>query len=206
MVKRPGSATLKSLIELSAGIDHRSSGMMGEYSAGNGAAMRICPVAIANDCLTAAGKKIVREICYITHRNEEAYSASIGLLAAILTPNDPISSAIKHMPDSATKDVLGSLLGSNERIGKVANRIGCSGYSASSVPLAIYASTQGSSLGFNRVIIELCCCGGDADSNSSMAGQIMGSAGLSPSAEWRSKLPGRDVIEDIADKYSKIVL
>jgi ADP-ribosylglycohydrolase len=37
---------------------------------------------------------------------------------------------------------------------------------------------MGQKIGFKRAIIEACCCGGDADTIASIAGQIMGVHGV----------------------------
>jgi ADP-ribosyl-[dinitrogen reductase] hydrolase len=68
-----GSSTLKALTELNAGVHWAMAGAGGERSAGNGAAMRIAPVAFFLDPDVDAHRRTVRDICRLTHCNDEAY-------------------------------------------------------------------------------------------------------------------------------------
>lgn len=68
-----GSSTLKALRELEAGHHWALAGAKGEMSAGNGAAMRIAPLAFHLDPALAQERQTIRDVCRITHHNEEAY-------------------------------------------------------------------------------------------------------------------------------------
>jgi len=57
---------------------------------------------------------------------------------------------------------------------EIARRFGCSGYVAESVPLALCGASRIRSLDFKDVLMELIACGGDTDTNASMAGQVAG--------------------------------
>jgi len=57
------------------------SGRSGEYAAGNGAAMRIAPLAFFVDASTR--QQLIRDVCIITHKNDEAF---VGCLAIIKEP------------------------------------------------------------------------------------------------------------------------
>lgn len=69
---RPGSSTLKALRDLAEGCPWSLAGRRGEYAAGNGAAIRIAPLAMALDptTATATGRQTVRDVCRITHHHE----------------------------------------------------------------------------------------------------------------------------------------
>jgi ADP-ribosyl-[dinitrogen reductase] hydrolase len=54
------------------------------------------------------------------------------------------------------------------------NLIGSSGHVAESVPLAIFAAQQIRKTNAKEIIAGIVSCGGDTDTNASMAGQIMG--------------------------------
>ena len=75
-----GSSTLMAMNGLFAGGHWASVGATGERAAGNGAAMRIAPLAF----LSENDKNAVRDVSRITHRNDEAYA---GALAIFLTNN-----------------------------------------------------------------------------------------------------------------------
>jgi len=169
---RLGSATAKALQDLADGIDPRDSGATGERSAGNGPASRIAPLAICEEDFSAASKKRIRSLCAITHRNEEAYSGAVAVLAAIQGGIcDGIEAALHVVPASQTRDVLIAIKDLRDPIGKVAQITGTSGYTAESVPLALYVARMGETIGFKRAIIEACCCGGDADTIASIPAQ-----------------------------------
>jgi ADP-ribosylglycohydrolase len=98
------------------------------------------------------------------------------------------------LPDSNTKETLGKIRDLRSPVGKVAQITGVSGYSAESVPLALYTARAGKAVGFRRAVIEACCCGGDADTIAAIAGQIMASKGLPVPADWAEKVPQREQI------------
>jgi ADP-ribosylglycohydrolase len=54
---------------------------------------------------------------------------------------------------------------------EIARRFGSSGYVAESVPLALRGASGIRSLDFKTVLVELIACGGDTDTNASIAGQ-----------------------------------
>src|SRR5271165_4909581 len=68
-----GSSTLKAMRDLVAGVHWALAGSRGEYSAGNDAAMRIAPLAFLLDPATRGDRTIIRDVCRITHHNNEAY-------------------------------------------------------------------------------------------------------------------------------------
>jgi ADP-ribosyl-[dinitrogen reductase] hydrolase len=78
-----GSSTLKALRDLDAGAHWALAGARGEMSAGNGAAMRIAPLAFHLDPANAAHRQTIRDVCRITHHHEEAYVGALAIVAAI---------------------------------------------------------------------------------------------------------------------------
>ena len=198
-----GASTLKAMIELEAGCSPLDSGRKGERAAGNGAAMRCAPLCAFFDPTRYEHRRVIRTFTAMTHANDEAFSATLAIMGALLGDN-PIEAAITAACDSNTRDVLLQLRETKEQIGQVARRIGTSGYAAESVPLAIYAASQAPNIGFKRVIIEVCCCGGDADTIASMAGQIMASNGYGADEDWLGKLPRRDEILEIGERLERL--
>ena len=105
-----GSSTLKALRELEIEGHWSQVGRRGEYAAGNGAAMRIAPLAFLDNI----NRKTIREICSITHHNDEAY---IGALSIIIAIREIINGTwtgsenlfeiiIEQIPDTRVRDRL----------------------------------------------------------------------------------------------------
>jgi ADP-ribosylglycohydrolase len=209
-----GSSTLKALRDLQVCAHWGLSGRSGEYAAGNGAAMRIAPLAFFLSL--SDDRTVIRDICYITHKNEEAYIGALSVLYAIKANildqwSDDYSLLdliIPNLPDTLVKDNMLKLQGDPIiTISQAATLIGCSGHVVESVPPAIFSAQQIREKGFKSIISEIVQCGGDTDTNASMAGQIMGSY------LGYSKIPGdalysfnhlseRDYILQIAEKLS----
>jgi ADP-ribosylglycohydrolase len=207
-INRMGASTLKALNDLVMGIGWEYSGRQSEYAAGNGAAMRIAPVTDYIDINEWDDRRLVHDICSITHKNDEAYCGALAIISAIqeATTNSKyfsIRMIASQLPDSTTKDALNTIVGINENIGQVAHKTGNSGYVAESVPLAIYAAKKGLDIGYKRAIIEIVCCGGDTDTIASMAGQIMGAMDLEIPEEWITKLPVAQYITELGTALEK---
>ncbi len=177
-----GASTWKALTELEAGGHWALVGAVGERAAGNGAAMRIAPLAFVLDPHIASDRQTLRDICRITHRHDEAY---LGALAIVLAIRHAASGGSFHdrflgdlvaaLPDSRVRDRLSDVHHSLPSLEAYARRFGCSGYVVDSVPLAIVAAMHATSaLETFRQIVQ---CGGDTDTNASLFGQIYGAAG-----------------------------
>lgn len=52
-------------------------------SAGNGAAMRIAPLAFHVDPALAQDRQVIRDVCRITHHNDEAYVGALAIVGAV---------------------------------------------------------------------------------------------------------------------------
>lgn len=174
-----GASTLKALQELAAGIHWSQAGRTGEYAAGNGAAMRIAPYAFADGC----SREMLRDICRITHRNDEAY---VGALAVVLSVraaidgtwnghNDLLTQLLPQLPDTSVRDRLLLLQeqGASYSIADAA-RMGTNGYVVNSVPFAIFAASRVVKTGMHTMFSAVIDAGGDTDTNAAIAGQIAG--------------------------------
>jgi ADP-ribosyl-[dinitrogen reductase] hydrolase len=209
-----GSSTLKALRDLQVGAHWGLSGRSGEYAAGNGAAMRIAPLAFFLSL--SDHRTVIRDVCYITHKNEEAYIGALSVLYAIKANlstkrSDEYSLLdfiIPNLPDTLVKDNMLKLQGTPFlSISQAADLIGCSGHVVESVPLAIFSAQQIRKSNFKSIISEIIRCGGDTDTNASIAGQIMGSyIGYSEMSDdvmdSFNKINERDYILQIAEKLS----
>ena len=176
-----GSSTLKALTELDAGGHWAMVGDTGERSAGNGAAMRIAPLAFFLDPDVVSHRQTFRDICRITHRNDEAYVGALAVLRSIryvinggTLGADVFTYLIDSLPDSNVRDRLTIIRDSSITVEEYVSRFGATGYVADSVPLAILALIRGGDL--MNSIKQLVNCGGDTDTIASMYGQIFGAA------------------------------
>ncbi len=175
-LKGLGSSTLKALQELEFGGHWSQVGRKGEYAAGNGAAMRIAPLAFCE----GVSKATIRDICSITHKNDEAYVGAMSIIIAIreiLEGNwtgseNLISLIIGQIPDTKIRDRLMEIE-SVENLFEI-GKLGNSGYVVNSVPLAIAAANRVKKIGIEEMYLQLIKIGGDTDTNCSLAGQIAG--------------------------------
>lgn len=176
-----GASTLKALQELAIGGHWSQVGRKGEYAAGNGAAMRIAPLAFAYPTFN---RQLVEKVSKITHHNDEAYAGALSVvisLQAIITQEwqgeeDLFEIIASQLPDTRIRDRFLEI----KRIPKqvtiewVGKQFGSSGYVVESVPLAILAASQVLKVGFVQMLEQLVALGGDTDTNCSIAGQIAG--------------------------------
>ena len=170
-----GASTLKSLTELNAGGHWAMVGSTGERSAGNGAAMRISPLAFFVDPDTHLDRRTIRDVCRITHRNDEAY---LGALAIVYSINCPelnrglIESLIQKLPDSRVRDRFVEISDKSLSADHLASQYRPTGYVVDSVPLSILAAIESTDvLDSIKSIVEY---GGDTDTTASMFGNIVG--------------------------------
>ena len=212
-----GSSTLKALRDLDAGLHWALAGAKGEMSAGNGAAMRIAPLAFHLDPRVDQDRQIVRDVCRITHQNEEAYVGALVIAMAIrafafgqASPMDLFDVVLSYLPDSRVRDrilAFGALPG-DLTVAEVAGEFGSSGYVVDSVPLALYAVRSIDRVPFEEVVRNAIEAGGDTDTIASMTGQIAGTwLGVSQiSRELIDKLPDATYIGHVADQFAHATL
>jgi ADP-ribosylglycohydrolase len=179
-----GASTLKALEELAAGGHWALVGAKGERAAGSGAAMRIAPLAFFCAPREEDARRTIRDVCRITHHNDEAYVGALAVIIAVRAaasgswPRDPglIETVITGLPDSGVRDrlrELGALR--TTTIAEIGRRFGSSGHVVETVPLAL-AAAERMGAGFERVLADVVACGGDTDTIASIAGQVMGPA------------------------------
>ena len=192
-ITRMGSSTLKALRDLDAGAHWALAGRQGDRAAGNGAAMRIAPLAFCVDAATAPGRQLIRDVCRITHHNDEAYVGALAIVIAIQSPGISPQEIAAELPDSVVRDRLRS------------RDYGASGYVADSVPLAIFASQKVAEIGFVSMLEQVIAAGGDTDTNASLACQIAGAqlgfSGLPQ--EYLERLPEREMVLEIATAFAR---
>jgi ADP-ribosyl-[dinitrogen reductase] hydrolase len=207
-----GSSTLKSLRDHDAGAHWALAGAEGERSAGNGAAMRIAPLAFYLDPSDDADRRKIRDIVRITHRHDEAYAGALAVVAAIrnaIRGDLSLRTVAGTLPDSLIRDRLRALaeIPPQTPLTEIAARYGSGAYVAVSVPLAIGASIRGIEHGFASMLDEILTLGGDTDTNASIAGQITGARlGLTGlPLESIERLPERELVLTTARTLAETV-
>lgn len=199
-----GASTLKALRELQMGGHWALVGREGHYAAGNGAAMRIAPLAFK----AGIDRFALQDVCSITHKNSEAYCGALAVFESIkITQNGTRSSkwhivehVIEALPDCLVRDRLLEITKQNTApLSDIIKQFPCSGYVVDSVPLAICAAQRGFQLGFAPPLIELIKGGGDTDTVCSIAGQIMAThMGLEAiPKEWLNQVYALPVVKKI---------
>lgn len=178
-----GSSTLKAMRDLDAGVHWALAGAKGERAAGNGAAMRIAPLAFHLDPALPADRQTIRDVCRITHHNEEAYVGALAIVASIrqlafaqLAPDQLLESVVRYLPDSRVRDRLIELaaLPKDLNLPDLGRRFGTSGYVVESVPFALYAAQSIANHSLDELLRNVIEAGGDTDTTASMTAQIAG--------------------------------
>lgn len=180
----------------------------GGGSLGNGAAMRIAPIAVlfadAPDELRAQAERSAR----LTHAHPLAVDAAIAQAAAIaaaLRGEDILTAAraAATRPEMRRQlDHAAALLGSDLGPAEVGELLGNSAIGHESVPTAIFAAA--SQTGFEAAVSFAVRCGGDTDTLGAMAGAVAGAAhgAASIAARWMEALEdgprGRRYVEGLA--------
>lgn len=180
-----GSSTLGALRALAKGAHWALAGIQGERAAGNGAAMRIAPLAFLLDLDEWGESQQLRDVVRITHRNEEALAGAKALALGIqylLTHPSPshdvfYGEVASKLFDSHTRDCLNQCAARPPAsYENAAMQIGVSGFAAHSVPVAMVAAMCGLELGAQEMWWCIVEAGGDTDTIASMAGQLYGAA------------------------------
>jgi ADP-ribosyl-[dinitrogen reductase] hydrolase len=143
-----GSSTLKAMRDLAVGTHWALAGANGEFAAGNGAAMRIAPLAFLLDPKSPDDRILIRDVCRITHHNDEAYVGALAIMLAIHAvlagewsqDRSFLATAVGHLPDSAVRDRIEELLLLQLPASEMSRRFGATGHVVDSIPLALYCA------------------------------------------------------------------
>jgi ADP-ribosyl-[dinitrogen reductase] hydrolase len=192
-------------------------GSKGDRSAGNGPATRIAPLAFLLDPADAMARQTIRDVCRITHHNDEAYAGALAVLTGVrLAFTDAwlgdvglVYEVASVLPDSAVRDRLVEMSRdcAAPRLSELASRYGTSGYVVESVPFALAAAERLRELGFRTVLEEAIRAGGDTDSIASIVGQVCGAC-IGRQAlprDWIALLPEVEQVMTTADLFCRYV-
>lgn len=177
-----GASTLKAMRDLSAGIHWALAGNRGDHAAGNGAAMRIAPLAFMLNPLEASDRTIIRDVCRITHHNEESYVGALAVVLAIhsvrsglwLGQKSFLNMVVDSLPDSAVRDRIEQIIRAKVTPEEAAKVFGTSGYVVDTVPLALHFARCIAENPLSTVLARTIRCGGDTDTIASITGQVAG--------------------------------
>lgn len=203
-----GSSTLKALRDLDAGAHWALSGARGEMSAGNGAAMRVAPLAFVLDPSASEDRTTIRDVCRITHHNDEAYLGAVAVLTAIRGElNDPdfFQVVASSLPDCRVRDRLldFSSIPPRADLQSVAEIHGSSGFVAQTVPLALLVAQRMLATELSTVMRDAAAVSEDADTICAIACQVAGAhLGLSKLPANLVSLGPVAAVRPVAERYA----
>jgi ADP-ribosylglycohydrolase len=206
-----GASTLKALTELDAGGHWAMVGAGGEYAAGNGAAMRIAPLAFLLDPNKKLDRQTIRDVCRITHKNDEAYVGALAVVRSIrhvlegrACDGNLLPLVVDALPDSRVRDRLIAVRDASFSLAEYAARFATSGYVVDSVPAAILAATRSSDV--LETIEQIVLCGGDTDTIASMFGHIFGASTGADALplELIDQIDAAPLVRETAEKFSRV--
>jgi poly(ADP-ribose) glycohydrolase ARH3 len=176
-----GSGTTEVLRLIRSGRNAREAARSifgGEGSAGNGAAMRIAPVAVRYADDGAVAIEAARASAGATHAHPLGIDAALAQAAAItaaLRGESPLDTALGAVATPGLRDRLAQaahLVEARPEPAAVATLLGSSSAGPESVPAAVYAAEAHDS--FEAAVTFAIRCGGDTDTIGAMAGAITG--------------------------------
>ena len=193
-----GSSTLGAMQALAAGQHWALSGISGDRAAGNGAAMRIAPLAFVLDPSDDGARQLILDTARITHRNDEAVTGAlalvIGIRLALENHNDGPSSLARiagMLPDTRVRDAIVAASDYGPKSAQAAaDELGSSGHVSESVPLSLFLGLSECESAVVRIESAVIAAD-DADTVGSMVGQLLGAAGhrLPADSPVRAHLP-----------------
>ena len=214
-VRGLGASTLKALRDLAGGTHWALAGARGEFAAGNGASMRIAPLAFLLDPVDSQHRVVIRDVCRITHHSDEAYAGALAVVIAIRSvikgtwsqDRTFLHAAADGLPDSAVRDRMEELLTLQLSAADVASRFGTTGHVVDSVPLALHCAQSIAREALQAVLARTISLGGDTDTIASIAGQIAGTVVGSRGVpnELMADVHGSEEVMSIANAFAEFV-
>ncbi len=173
------------------------------FAAGNGALMRLAPVAIRHASDPIACARIAALQTRTTHGAEEAIAASV-LFASMLSDaiaGAPRSTVLQARPGAFAGGVAALAAGS--WCGRHRETIRGSGYCVAALEAAVWAVARTTS--FRSAVLLAANLGEDADTTAAIAGQLAGAlyGVASIPSEWRATLAWGDHIAGLAERLHR---
>jgi poly(ADP-ribose) glycohydrolase ARH3 len=208
-----GRGTTEVLRLVRSGVDPHAAARQafgGQGSRGNGAAMRVAPIAVRYAGDAAALLGAARAGAAVTHAHPVAIDGAVALAAAIaaaLTGAPPLDAALAAAAEPELEDRLNqalNVLGSSHEPAEVAALLGNRSTADESVPAAVYAAAAHDSV--EAAITFAVRCGGDTDTIGAMAGAIAAARAGARAipAHWLDALEdgpkGRSHVTSLADR------
>ena len=204
-----GGATYESIQRLAGGVSPLESGMKGEMAAGNGAAMRIAPIALLDGLDLKKLREDCRAAAVMTHDNPDAVAGAQAVAYAVaraargdLASHDLIRDTAAFIGQCAVTDRLymaSRFLDAGMDIEEALARLGTSGYVVETVASAFFSflRTPGD---FEETVSRAVGGGFDADTTGAVAGALSGAYnGLDAiPVRWRQGVEAGDEILDLA--------
>jgi ADP-ribosyl-[dinitrogen reductase] hydrolase len=165
-----------------------------EYSAGNGALMRLAPVVLAYYPEHASVHEYTKLSTLVTHGAEACIRSSYQL-----------AEVLYHLLSGCPKEAVQSICPDWNGLAEKDDRnINGSGFAPDSLKAAVWSFLTTSS--FEQAILTAANLGDDADTTAAICGQIAGACyGInSIPATWLDKLYMRDVITGLADRLYEL--
>lgn len=192
----------------------------GSDSAGNGAAMRVMPVALMYHGDIPRMLEFARQQSVITHKDQRAVQGAqlIALAIDYLLKHQPPQALIDYMLPYAgideikrqllkVKDMLESDRGEGEMVFAHMEELGTSGYIVHTLGSALYAFMC-SPGDFKRVVATAANAGGDADTAACIAGAMAGAYNgfEAMPREWFMQLEDHDRIFELGQRLYELHL
>ena len=208
-----GSGTTEVLRLVGSGVHPHDAARLahgGQRSAGNGAAMRVAPVAVRYAHDSGALGRAARASALVTHAHPIAVDAAVAQAAAVgaaLNGDNPLEAALAAATMPELEDGLSEAarrLDSRPEPAELAAALGNRPTGHQSVPAAIYSAVAHDSV--EEALTFAVRCGGDTDTIAAMAGAIASAqAGAAAIPDrWLDLLEegpkGRGHVERLADR------
>ncbi len=191
----------------------------GAGSFGNGAAMRVAPLALMFYDRTEKLRCVVEEASRITHAHPlgiegailQAFSIALSIKVKTRVEVDP-KWFLENLQYEAKSEVFRVKIEAIHRLldlqpskNELRSKLGCGVESYNSVPAAIYFALKYGS-DYRTAVLNAVSLGGDTDTIGSMTGAIVGAhLGLDAiPTEWVSKLENAPYIRELAEKLLEI--